>query len=970
MFNKYMEKFANKFTGKGRHILNKGKNTINKRKDVITIAGFLIFFVIIASALRAWENSSANKTEKETAGYNKTGTSILGDNGRKAADSGDAKAGSGFAYLPQEEIPKQPPATGNFNYGEALQKAIFFYEAQRSGKLDPSTLRLNWRGDSGLDDGKDAGLDLTGGWYDAGDHVKFNLPMSYTAAMLGWAVYEYEDAFKQSGQYNHILNNIRWATDYFIKCHPEPDVYYYQVGDGHLDHAWWGPAEAMTMERPSYKVDKNNPGSTVAAETSAALAVASIVFKDVDSSYSRECLKHAKELFEFADSTKSDEGYTKANGFYDSWSGFYDELSWAATWLYLATNDSSYLAKAESYSKEWGYEPQTTTPKYKWAHCWDDVTYGTYLLLARIKGGESEYKESIERHLDWWTTGYNGERITYTPKGLAWLDQWGALRYSTTTAFLACVYSDWEGCDKEKAKTYLEFAQSQADYALGSTGRSFVVGFGENPPQSPHHRTAHGSWADSQSIPEKHRHVLYGALVGGPDSSDNYTDDISDYVCNEVACDYNAGFVGLMAKMYKMYGGSPDPNFSGIEEVTEDEIYVEAGINASGDNFIEIKAILNNKTGWPARICENLSFKYFMDLGDFIKAGGSAGDLTVSSSYNQGAKVSEVKHYSGDIYYVVVDFTGTKIYPGGQSAYKKEVQFRIAAPDGVERSPEKDYSYNGITPGSVVKTRYMPVYDNGVLVFGSEPGGASANASSKASTSQSTEHSTTPKSTAAPKATVSPKAASTTTATAAATTPAATSKGGSTAAPAATPKGTSSTGPKGDSTATPKEVSTPGGQSGSAAASRGVVMVEYSNLNRESASNSIIPRFRITNKDNKALNLSDVKIRYYYINDGGKSQNFWCDWSSAGSSNVIGNFVKLPSAKNGADTYLEISFASGAGTLAPNESVEVQVRFAKEDWSNYNQSNHYSFNANASDYTDWNKITVYVSGKLVYGVEP
>jgi len=37
----------------------------------------------------------------------------------------------------------------------------------------------------GLDDGKDAGIDLTGGWYDAGDHVKFNLPMSYSAAMLG-----------------------------------------------------------------------------------------------------------------------------------------------------------------------------------------------------------------------------------------------------------------------------------------------------------------------------------------------------------------------------------------------------------------------------------------------------------------------------------------------------------------------------------------------------------------------------------------------------------------------------------------------------------------------------------------------------------------------------------------------------------------------------------------------------------------
>jgi len=131
----------------------------------------------------------------------------------------------------------------------------------------------------------------------------------------------------------------------------------------------------------------------------------------------------------------------------------------------------------------------------------DDVTYGTYLLLARIKNDNGKYKEAIERHLDWWTTGYNGERITYTPKGLAWLDQWGSLRYATTTAFLACVYSDWENGDKEKAKTYLEFARSQADYALGSTGRSFVVGFGENPPKRPHHRTAHGSWADSQMEP-------------------------------------------------------------------------------------------------------------------------------------------------------------------------------------------------------------------------------------------------------------------------------------------------------------------------------------------------------------------------------------------------------------------------------------------------------------------------------------
>jgi len=104
--------------------------------------------------------------------------------------------------------------------------------------------------------------------------------------------------------------------------------------------------------------------------------------------------------------------------------------------------------------------------------------------------------------------------------------------------------------------------------------------------------------------------------------------------------------------------------------------------------------------------------------------------------------------------------------------------------------------------------------------------------------------------------------------------------------------------------------------------------------------------------------------------EGGASQNFWCDWSSAGNSNVTGNFFNLSSPKEGADTCLEVGFGSGAGTLDPGGSVEVQIRFSKEDWSNYNQSNDYSFNPSASDYTDWNRVTLYISNKLVYGKEP
>lgn len=80
----------------------------------------------------------------------------------------------------------QGKASGGFNYGDALSKSLLFYQLQESGKLSDLTLsRCNWKGDSCVNDGKDVGLDLTGGWYDAGDNVKFNLPMSYTSMILG-----------------------------------------------------------------------------------------------------------------------------------------------------------------------------------------------------------------------------------------------------------------------------------------------------------------------------------------------------------------------------------------------------------------------------------------------------------------------------------------------------------------------------------------------------------------------------------------------------------------------------------------------------------------------------------------------------------------------------------------------------------------------------------------------------------------
>lgn len=67
-------------------------------------------------------------------------------------------------------------------------------------------------------------VDLVGGYYDAGDHVKFGLPMAYSVTMLAWGVIEFRKEIMKLDQMEHALAAIKWGTDYFIKAHPQPNV--------------------------------------------------------------------------------------------------------------------------------------------------------------------------------------------------------------------------------------------------------------------------------------------------------------------------------------------------------------------------------------------------------------------------------------------------------------------------------------------------------------------------------------------------------------------------------------------------------------------------------------------------------------------------------------------------------------------------------------------------------------------------
>eukprot|EP01135_Chromosphaera_perkinsii_P002771 Nk52_evm139s226 gene=Nk52_evmTU139s226 len=438
-------------------------------------------------------------------------------------------------------------AHGAYDYAEALHKSLLFYEAQRSGTLPPSN-RIPWRRSAMENDEGNQGEDLSGGYFDAGDHVKFGLPMAWTVTVLAWGVIENKNRYETAKEYDEAIAAIKWGTDYFIKCHVAPYEFYGQVGDGNVDHSFWGRPEEFTGARPAWKLTKSKPGTEVISETAAAMAAAAIVFKDKgDTAYANTLISHARDLYKFGKEYRGEyhNSIPNAQSFYKSWSGFGDELAWSALWMHWATGESAFMADFNSFMSQYSLNGG-------YAFSWDEKHYGVQVLAAKLTGDSGRLSTAVNNLLQWTPGG----SVQYTPMGLAWRQQWGPNRYAGNMAFLAFVLGKHlidTNQQSNSASKLTSFAKSQVDYFLGDGPRSFVVGFGNNPPHSPHHRGA--SCPDRPApcsfnefnSPNPNPQILYGALVGGPGTSDEFIDDRKDYIKNEVATDYNAGFQGALA---------------------------------------------------------------------------------------------------------------------------------------------------------------------------------------------------------------------------------------------------------------------------------------------------------------------------------------------------------------------------------------------------------------------------------------
>ncbi|KAK7470799.1 hypothetical protein VKT23_002217 [Stygiomarasmius scandens] len=492
-------------------------------------------------------------------------------------------------WLPPDASKGAEPSDGgnpNPQWSTLLGNLLYFYEAQRSGTL-PSTNRVSWRNDSCTSDGSDVGLDLSGGYYDAGDYIKVSFPLSFTLMSICWGATDFGKGYDMANQTVYLDDMLRWGLDWLIKTHPSNNTLYVEVADTGIDNAYWGGDQNIPGPRPSFQINDTHPGTDAAASVSAAFSSCSNLYAGrgfnhsqayqppaslQNSSYADRLLNHAQQLYSFAVNASGGQVtyQTSTPVVTESYasSGFGDDLTIAALFLAAATNSSSYYQDALDYYKRYSLAGQNDVFN------WDSKTPGVYVLFTQLAqanypfaGDFSSWQTESERYFDK-IVDDDGDSFL-TDGGLLYYDgdsNDASLNPALNAAMLLTRYAAIAS-NPDKATSYLNYANSQLDYVLGKNPMSvpYVVGVNPNSPSNPHSAMASGG-DDINNIdtdPEQEAYVIYGAVVGGPDQRDRYFDIRSDWVESEVALDYNAPMLTLAAM--HVLNDTNDPFYTSLQ---------------------------------------------------------------------------------------------------------------------------------------------------------------------------------------------------------------------------------------------------------------------------------------------------------------------------------------------------------------------------------------------------------------------
>jgi len=460
-------------------------------------------------------------------------------------------------------------------YKKAEWMTARFYGAQRASMLGSGP--TNWlllNHGTGIDfiNDNDAGYDLSGGWFDCGDHPMYGQTQFYSAYVLlkGYELWPtgYGDYYSQNYDgYNKaqnftwegaghdpdgipdILNEVKYATDFFIKCSRSSTKFYSQKGQGAFDHKHWLTSVGMAKMPVSdggepRKMYGDVDDASMSSFCGATLALMSRIYRKYDSKYADTCLSHALSAYTYSKNHQTTAGSPEGS-FYVANSNWKDDYADLCTELYYATNDAKYKSEALTY--ESGIGNHNYCFQYH-----DNEDIAAYNLATLGSTGMANLLNSFA---NMYKSGVNASGI-YTGGD----NTWGTLRYNGNSAFIVAandVFKKVSGVDP--------FIYKQVDFILGNNNLginkapiSFVVGFGNNSAKHPHQRSAYLNDDDVPTnsvnctgcvgavieIPE--RNAQYGCLVGGIRTG-TFNDVRDNYQSNEGGVDYSAGLVGALA---------------------------------------------------------------------------------------------------------------------------------------------------------------------------------------------------------------------------------------------------------------------------------------------------------------------------------------------------------------------------------------------------------------------------------------
>jgi hypothetical protein len=510
----------------------------------------------------------------------------------------------------------------NFSAGEydkALWMTTRFYGAQRSTDINHAELQSNWVIQdylpSGVDASKkgisfaqdsDAGHDLTGGWFDCGDHVFFGQTGFYSGYMLlkaydafstGFDDYydEKYSGYRNSGDYSweggkgipngipDVLDEVKHQTDLFIKMAKNSTTFYFEKGHGDWDHQERVTSVKMQTNsqgmggepRPMWK---NPNDASMPAMCSATLALMSRVYRKYDPAYADLCLQHAKYAYDYA-ITKSGVVGAASGGFYSGNDNWKNGKGIMLAEMFMATGQATYKTQAYAMNTGSGNDGDVH-PNAGYTFDYSNTGEIALFALAEINHptARNHFYQRIENSFIA-GTNYNGQGVYKNGGG------WGKLRYVGNAALMVALYDKMKGNASLTNRVY-----SNVDYILGANSQkqSYIVGYRPDnsykTPTQAHHRNAYLYDGNNNNavitLPIKNQQ--FGALVGGA-LDGSYNNLWTDYVNTEVCVDYNVGIVGALAAIKEKlapvdtnkFGNTtpdlgPDQSICGVSSITLD----------------------------------------------------------------------------------------------------------------------------------------------------------------------------------------------------------------------------------------------------------------------------------------------------------------------------------------------------------------------------------------------------------------